>query len=86
MANLLILFWVFFCVFVIVFCSLTEEKRPKDNVKQHITEEMLDEVVNIFLSETDTISLLDIPSTCVSHEADNAEALKWGDGSADSFC
>lgn len=37
---------------------------------------MLDEVVDICLSETDTISLLDIPSTIVSEDADDAEAVK----------
>ncbi|XP_068459311.1 dynein axonemal intermediate chain 4-like [Clinocottus analis] len=48
----------------------------RDNVKEHVTEEMLDEVVNICITETDTISLLDIPSTYISEDADDAEAIK----------
>lgn len=38
---------------------------------------MLDEVVDILLIETDTISLLDIPSTIVSEDADDVETIKW---------
>ncbi|XP_040894193.1 dynein intermediate chain 4, axonemal-like [Toxotes jaculatrix] len=47
-------------------------------VKQHVTEEMLDELIHICLTETDTISLLDIPSTFVSEDDDDAEAIKKG--------
>ena len=63
-----------FCV--IIFCSLPEVKRKKDKDKEHLTEEMLDEMVQICLSETDTISLLDMPNTLVSEDADNADILK----------
>lgn len=59
-----------------VFCFLPEVLRKRENVKQHVTEEMLDEVVDICLSETDTISLLDIPNTCVSEDDDDAETIK----------
>ncbi|XP_054465880.1 dynein axonemal intermediate chain 4-like [Anoplopoma fimbria] len=48
----------------------------RDNVKQHVTEEMLNEVVGICLSETDTISLLDMPPTFMSEDADDSEAIK----------
>ncbi|KAM7397079.1 hypothetical protein PAMP_020076 [Pampus punctatissimus] len=53
-----------------------DAQRKKDSVKQHVTEEMLDEVVHICLSETDTISLLDIPCSLVSQDVDDAEAIK----------
>ncbi|XP_070686525.1 dynein axonemal intermediate chain 4-like [Pempheris klunzingeri] len=53
-----------------------EVLRKTDNVKQHVTEEMLDEVVHICLSETDTIPLLDVPPTHVSEDAGDAEAVK----------
>ncbi|KAG7236648.1 hypothetical protein INR49_000625 [Caranx melampygus] len=43
-------------------------KRDSD-----MTEEMLRTFVDIYISETDTISLLDIPSILVSVDADNAE-------------
>nr|XP_046249819.1 dynein axonemal intermediate chain 4-like isoform X3 [Scatophagus argus] len=60
--------------------SLTKETEAlltkRDNVKQHVTEEMLDEVVDICLSETDPVSLLDIPNTFVSAYSDDAEAIE----------
>ncbi|XP_039989507.1 dynein intermediate chain 4, axonemal-like [Xiphias gladius] len=52
--------------------------RKRDNVRQHVTEKMLEEVVDIYLSGTDTISLLDIPNTLVSDDADDAETIKEG--------
>lgn len=75
--------WYFIHVYLVfvynlfAFCSLPEVPRKGDNVKQHIvTEEMLDEVGDIWLSETDTITLLDIPTTIISEDADDAEAIK----------
>ncbi|XP_031725305.1 dynein axonemal intermediate chain 4 [Anarrhichthys ocellatus] len=53
----------------------SEVPRKRDNVKQHVTEEMLAEGVDICLSETDTISPLDIPSIFMSEDADDAEAF-----------
>ncbi|XP_061780909.1 dynein axonemal intermediate chain 4 isoform X1 [Nerophis lumbriciformis] len=54
-----------------------EAKRQAAPVSQHMPEETAsDEVVNIYLTETDTIALLDILSTCVSEEADDAQAIK----------
>ncbi|XP_049929482.1 dynein axonemal intermediate chain 4-like [Epinephelus moara] len=48
----------------------------RDSVQQHVTEEMLDEEMEICLTETDTISLLDIPNTSVSEDADDAEDIQ----------
>lgn len=45
-------------------------------MKQQLADEMLDETVEICLSETDTISLLYIPSTSVSEDANDADAIK----------
>uniref|UniRef100_A0A3Q0R1H1 Dynein axonemal intermediate chain 4 n=1 Tax=Amphilophus citrinellus TaxID=61819 RepID=A0A3Q0R1H1_AMPCI len=47
----------------------------KDTATEQVTEDMLKEVVDIFISETDTFSLLDIPGTCVSVDADDADAI-----------
>ncbi|XP_059191639.1 dynein axonemal intermediate chain 4-like [Centropristis striata] len=47
------------------------EKRDRN-----VTEEMLDEVVDFCLSDTETISLLDIPPRLMSDDADDAEAAK----------
>ncbi|XP_056244301.1 dynein axonemal intermediate chain 4-like isoform X2 [Seriola aureovittata] len=52
--------------------------RKRDNVRQHMTEVKLDEVVDICFSETDTISLLDKPNTVISEDADDAEEIKKG--------
>ncbi|XP_044076026.1 dynein axonemal intermediate chain 4-like [Siniperca chuatsi] len=46
-----------------------------DTVKEHVTEDMLKEVIDVYISETDSISLLDISSTFVSVDADDAEAI-----------
>ncbi|KAL6106373.1 dnai4 [Pungitius sinensis] len=54
----------------------TISAQKTDNVKQHITEEMLDKDVNICLAESDTISLLDRINTVMSEDADDAQALK----------
>uniref|UniRef100_A0A3Q0QZP1 Dynein axonemal intermediate chain 4 n=1 Tax=Amphilophus citrinellus TaxID=61819 RepID=A0A3Q0QZP1_AMPCI len=50
-------------------------KVKKDTATEQVTEDMLKEVVDIFISETDTFSLLDIPGTCVSVDADDADAI-----------
>ncbi|XP_075934556.1 dynein axonemal intermediate chain 4 [Anarhichas minor] len=47
----------------------------RDTVKEHVTEDMLREVTDVYISETDSVSLLDIPSTLVSVDADDAEAI-----------
>ncbi|XP_041805802.1 dynein intermediate chain 4, axonemal [Chelmon rostratus] len=47
----------------------------RDTVKECVTEDMLNEVIDVYISETDSISLLDIPSTFVSVDADDAEAV-----------
>ncbi|KAM4573894.1 dynein axonemal intermediate chain 4-like [Odontesthes bonariensis] len=44
--------------------------------KEQATEETLDEVADIVLSETDTITLLDIPGVWVSEDADDAQRIK----------
>ncbi|XP_049930748.1 dynein axonemal intermediate chain 4 isoform X1 [Epinephelus moara] len=50
-----------------------QEKR--NTVKEHVTEDMLKEVTDVYISETDSISLLDISSTFVSVDGDDAEAV-----------
>lgn len=53
----------------------SDVQGKRDPVKEEVTEEMLKEVVDICISETDTISLLDIPSVLVSVDAEDAEAI-----------
>ncbi|XP_047452841.1 dynein axonemal intermediate chain 4-like isoform X2 [Mugil cephalus] len=52
-------------------CSYVVQKKI-DHVKEDVTEEMSDEEVSFFLSETDTISLLDIPSAFIPEDTDEA--------------
>ncbi|XP_061533871.1 dynein axonemal intermediate chain 4 [Phycodurus eques] len=60
-----------------------DTSQPLDSTRQAVAggqqaskEMALDEVLNIYLTETDTITLLDLPSTCMSEEAENAQAVK----------
>lgn len=58
-------------------CPLPEVLKERDIIEQTLTEVMLDEVAEICLTETDTISLLDIPSSIfVTEDADDAGAIK----------
>ncbi|TNN79864.1 WD repeat-containing protein 78 [Liparis tanakae] len=55
--------------------ATSEVLRKRDNMKEDVTEEMLDVFLNICLS--DTISLLDTPSTILfEEEEDDAEGVK----------
>lgn len=71
---------LFFCIHLLLLCDcvcfLLDVQGKSDNVKEKVTDDMLDELVDVYLSETDTISLLDIPSVFVSADDDNAEAFK----------
>lgn len=49
------------------------EKR--ETVKEQVTEEMLSEVIDVYITETETVTLLDIPSTTVSIDAEDADAI-----------
>lgn len=56
-------------------CTLTDVYQKKNTVTEHVTGDMLNEHIHICISETENISLLDIPSTLVSVEADDAETI-----------
>ncbi|KAM4551076.1 dynein axonemal intermediate chain 4 isoform 1-T1 [Odontesthes bonariensis] len=55
--------------------TLPDVKQKIYTVKEQATEDMLKEIVEIFITETGTILLLDISPTFVPVEADNAEAI-----------
>lgn len=68
-----------FVVFIRV-CSyifLLDVRVKKDTEKEQVTEDMLKDITEVFISETDTFSLLDMPSTFVCVDADEAEATMW---------
>ncbi|KAM6962991.1 dynein axonemal intermediate chain 4 [Aplochiton taeniatus] len=56
--------------------SLSDVQVKREEVKELIREDMLDDVIDRYLSETDTISILDLPATSVSVDADDADAIK----------
>ncbi|XP_029009255.1 dynein axonemal intermediate chain 4-like isoform X2 [Betta splendens] len=58
--------------------SLPQPPTPHEVPREPdtVTEEILDEVVDICLTETDSVSLLDIPSTLVSEDSDDAETVR----------
>ncbi|XP_037110731.1 dynein intermediate chain 4, axonemal isoform X2 [Syngnathus acus] len=58
-----------------------DTSQPLDSVRQtgnqQISEEIaVEEVLNVYLSETETITLLDLPTTCMSDQAEDAQAVK----------
>ncbi|AWP04744.1 putative scavenger receptor cysteine-rich type 1 protein M130-like [Scophthalmus maximus] len=52
----------------------------RDTVEEEVTEEMLKEVIDVYISETDSVSLLDIPSTVMSVDTDESEAIMFQEG------
>lgn len=44
-------------------------------MKEQVTEDMLKEIIDVFITETEDISLLDIPNTFVSVQADDAQDI-----------
>ena len=48
----------------------------RDEPKEELTEADLEKTVELQLSETDTIWLLDMPGTCVSTEHEEAAEVK----------
>uniref|UniRef100_A0A3B4X4W7 Dynein axonemal intermediate chain 4 n=1 Tax=Seriola lalandi dorsalis TaxID=1841481 RepID=A0A3B4X4W7_SERLL len=55
----------------------------RESVREQLTEEMLRELIDVDICETDSISLLDIPSTLVSVDADDAEVIARNNHYAD---
>nr|XP_049580264.1 dynein axonemal intermediate chain 4 isoform X2 [Syngnathus scovelli] len=58
-----------------------DTSQPLGSVRQtgsqQTSEEIaLEEVLNVYLSETETITLLDLPTTCMSDQAEDAQAVK----------
>ncbi|XP_019729474.1 dynein axonemal intermediate chain 4 isoform X2 [Hippocampus comes] len=61
--------------------SKLDTSQPLETARQVVSQQTpeeipLDEVLSIYMTETDTIILLDLPSTCMSEEAENAQATK----------
>ena len=52
------------------------QTREREEVQEQVWEDGLDSMVDIHLTETDTIWLLDIPSVSVSEDSEDAETVK----------
>lgn len=46
-------------------------------VKEQVSEDVMDRVVDCYLTETETIWLLDIPTVSLSVDSEDAEAVRW---------
>ncbi|XP_077955007.1 dynein axonemal intermediate chain 4 isoform X2 [Gasterosteus aculeatus] len=55
--------------------SFPDVQGKRNTVKEHVAKDMLKEVTDVYISEADSISLLDIPSTLMSVEADDTEVI-----------
>ncbi|KAM4728041.1 dynein axonemal intermediate chain 4 isoform 2-T2 [Anableps anableps] len=56
-------------------CNFRDEKWKKDSVKKQETQGLLKVIKDILITETDTISLLDMPPALVSVDADDADVI-----------
>ena len=60
--------WFGYCFFVF----LPEIKHKREDIKEDLNESDLEKIVDLTLTETETIWLLDMPAICVSMESDEA--------------
>ncbi|XP_074858438.1 dynein axonemal intermediate chain 4 isoform X2 [Carettochelys insculpta] len=58
--------------------SLSEVQVRRDEIKEQLTKEDIDKRVDIYLTETETIWLLDMPTVMVSVESEDAEKVQVG--------
>ncbi|KTG45216.1 hypothetical protein cypCar_00032742 [Cyprinus carpio] len=56
--------------------SLSDVQARREEVKEQVREDIIDRVVDSYLTETETIWLLDIPAVSVSEDSEDAEAVK----------
>lgn len=59
---------------------MSELLKKGDDAEQHAREKMVGECDYISLTETKTITFLDISPTIISVVDDDAEAVKWVEG------
>lgn len=61
-------------MFIYFLAGVGQKTEP---VSEDLTEDMLEEDVTVYITETDSISVLDIPSVSVSAESDDAPEVLW---------
>lgn len=57
-------------------CLLTDAEQRAETVIQDVTEDMLKEEIFVHITETELITVLDLPSTSVSAESDDAPGVR----------
>ncbi len=62
---------------MLLFLLHTDVQARREEVKEQVREDIMDRVVDSYLTETETIWMLDIPAVSVSVDSDDAEAVKW---------
>lgn len=55
---------------------LTDVEEKTETVIEDVTEDMLKEEIYVYITETDLITVLDIPSWSVSVESDDAPGVR----------
>ncbi|XP_062412052.1 dynein axonemal intermediate chain 4 isoform X2 [Sardina pilchardus] len=66
--------------------SLSDVQVRREEVREQIMEDMLDEVVDHYLTESDTIWLLDLPAVSVSVDSEEAEAVRERSNAYTELC
>ncbi|KAG9277329.1 dynein axonemal intermediate chain 4 [Astyanax mexicanus] len=66
--------------------GLSDVQVQKEDVKEQVREHTLDSVVDCYLTETETIWLLDIPAVSVSVDSDEAEVIKERNNAYTELC
>ncbi|KAG2461654.1 WDR78 protein, partial [Polypterus senegalus] len=60
----------------VISLSLSDVQIRREEVKDIVTEDMLDKTVDVYLTETETLWILDMPATMISTDAEEAETVK----------
>ncbi|XP_016303266.1 dynein axonemal intermediate chain 4 [Sinocyclocheilus anshuiensis] len=66
--------------------SLSDVQARREEVKEQVREDIMDRVVDSYLTETETIWLLDIPAVSVSEDSGDAEAVKERNNAYTELC
>uniref|UniRef100_A0A674JV03 Uncharacterized protein n=1 Tax=Terrapene triunguis TaxID=2587831 RepID=A0A674JV03_9SAUR len=63
-------------IFIFTLYNLTDVQVRRDEIKEQLTKEDIDKRVDIYLTETETIWLLDMPTVMMSVESEDAEKVQ----------
>ena len=55
----------------------SEGQGKREEVKEQWSEDMLEDIVDCYITETDTMTLLEIPGVSVSTDAEDAQSVRF---------